>query len=179
MAFPVLGASIYESERLLTGNDWDNPGEHLANRLEATPAGHVYDAVTGRQNAASAARTAMNTIDSLSHIAAFGVATGYTRGAARSNLAGQMAGPFLNMLFQGGQDVLKAAHKDINHPDAADAFYRDLLTDPSPYGIGGMVAHRVLPTKAEQNANKPKKFRMSRKVKADSWNPLNSNDFKY
>jgi len=178
MAFPVLGATLYEAERLLIGHDWDDPGKHLANRVEATPAGVVYDALAGRQNAASAARIALNTIDSLSHLASFGVATGYTRGAARNNLAGQIMGPNANMLIQGAQDAYKAAHTDNRHPDAWKPLARDAMADTTPYGIGGVASHQILPTKADSASGKPKRFRRTR-PKPDSNNPLNANDFNY
>lgn len=173
MAFPVLGASIYESERLLSGNDWDDPTGHLRNRLEATPAGLAYDLLAGKENAASSARIALNTIDNLSHLASFGVATGYVRGAARNNLAGQMLGPVPNMLVQGAQDVGKATKYDSRHPKAAEPLERDLLSDTLPYGIGSILTHRLLPTTKEQNKNKFHKFT---RMKKQSSNPLNAND---
>lgn len=167
MVFPVLGSTIYESERLLTGEDWDDPAKHLWNRLEATPAGQVYDALTGRQNAASAAKTVINTLDSLSHLASFGTATGYVRGAARAHLANQIAGPIPNMFIQAGKDVFKA-------PMNSKPLKRDVLEDTLPYGIGSILSHQLIPTKAEQNAGKPHKIRMSRKPKVE-----HITDFKY
>jgi hypothetical protein len=173
MAFPVLGATIYESERLLAGNDWDDPSGHLRNRVEATPAGQIYDSLTGRENAASTARTALNTIDNLSHLASFGVATGYVRGAARNNLAGQMLGPVPNMLVQAAQDFGKALTTDERHPHAAEPLERDALSDTLPYGIGSMLTHKILPTTKEKSKNKFHKFT---RMKKQSSNPLNAND---
>ena len=173
MAFPVLGATIYESERLLSGNDWDDPSGHLANRVEATPAGLAYDAIAGRENAASSARIALNTIDNLSHLASFGVATGYVRGAARNNLAGQMMGPIPNMLVQGAQDALKATSTDSRHPHAAEPLSRDILSDTLPYGLGSILTHQLLPTTKEKNKNKFHKFTRAKK---ESDNLLNAND---
>jgi len=178
-AFPIVGSTIYEVERLLSGTDWDDPAQHFKNRYEASIPGQIYDALTGRENAASAARTTLNTIDGLSHVASFGVATGFIRGASRANLAGQMLGPDANMLIQGAQDGLKALHTDSTKPDAWKYLARDLMSDTPSMGLGAIASHKTLPTKAEESKNKPKKFRRHIKRKPDSWNPLNSNDFKY
>lgn len=172
MAFPVLGATLYESERLLTGEDWDDPLKHLGNRVEATPAGQAYDALAGRQNAASAARTAINTIDNLSHLASFGVATGYVRGAARAHLANQIAGPIPNMFIQGAEDVYKTSPAAKN--PSAKPLARDVLSDTLPYGTGAILSHKLLPTRTEELASKPHKFRRSMKPKNES-----PTDFKY
>lgn len=179
MAFPLVGATIYESERLLSGNDWDDPVGHLGNRMEATPAGQAYDAVAGRSNMASAARTSINTIDNLSHMASFGVATGYIRGASRASLASQLLGPDANMAIQGAQDTIKALHTDTRHPDSWKPLARDAMSDLPSLGAGAIVSHKLLPTRADLARDKPKKFRKQGKPKEDSWNPLNSDDFTY
>jgi len=177
MAFPVVGATIYESERLLSGNDWDNPTGHLEKRLEDTPAGAVYDEVAGRQKAGSAAHIALGTIENLSHIAAFGVATGYVRGASRANLAGQVLGPDANIALQGAQDALKSLHTSNRKPDAWKPVARDAMSDFTPLGIGSIASHKLLPTKQDRDAKKFHKPRL-KKQQSDN-NPLNSNDFKY
>jgi hypothetical protein len=178
MAFPVLGATIYESERLLSGNDWDDPAGHLEKRVEATPAGMAYDAVTGKNNATSGAQAALATIENLSHLASFGVATGYIRGATRSHLANQILGPDANMLVQGLEDVQKALHTSNKKPDAWKPLARDIMSDTPSLGLGQIAAHRLLPTKTEEARGKPKKFRRSRPKPEDN-NPFNATDFKY
>lgn len=170
MAFPVLGATIYESERLLSGSDWDDPLGHYRNRIEATPAGIAYDAIVGRENAASSGRIALNTIENLSHIASWGVATGYVRGAARAHLAGQVAGPVPNMLFQGAEDAYKATPFAKN--PSAKPLERDVLTDILPYGTGSILSHELLPTKSEEVRRSGKVIhRRRKKTNSDVFDP--------
>jgi hypothetical protein len=174
MVFPLVGASIYESERLLAGNDWDDPAKHFGNRLEATPAGMAFDAVTGRYNAKTAAATTMNTLESIAHIGAWGAFTGYYRGAERRRLANQMLGPDANMLVQGVEDAVAAKNTDVNHPDAWKPFARDVMSDLPLYGVGSISSHETLPTRKEQQEGKLKRHSSSRRHKESS-NPFNDN----
>jgi hypothetical protein len=174
--FPVLGATIYESERLLSGKDWDDPVGHSEHRIEGTPLGVVYDSVEGKNKATSKAKIALQTIDNLSHLASFGVATGYIRGASRAHLAEQMLGPDATMAIQGFQDVLKAAHYDDKHKAAAKPLKRDLLSDIPSLGLGSILSHKLVPTKAEVDKDKPKKYRYHRTRGSDEGNILNSKD---
>lgn len=168
--FPVVGASIYETERLLTGNDWDNPAGHFGEKLEMTPAGGIYDAINGRQNANSKAKQALGMIEGLSHVASFGVVTGYVRGASRRHLANQLLGPDINQVVQGAEDLYGAAQTSNTKPKAWKPLARD-ITSAIPM-VGGPITHELLPTTKEDAAKKPKKFRRAR-PKPESWNPLN------
>jgi hypothetical protein len=169
MAFPVMGAMIYESERLLSGNDWDDPEGHLKSRIKSTPAGYVYDKLTGEQDSTSAAHMAHSTIENLSHIASFGVATGYIRGASRAKLGEQILGPDASMAIQGVQDALKAASRDSKHPAAAKPFERDMLSDIPSYGIGSILSHELIPS-----VKKTTKYHAYRRAKVteESDNPF-------
>ena len=169
MAFPVAGAMIYESERLLSGNDWDNPEGHLENRIKSTPAGYVYDKLTGQQSTVSASHVAHSMIENLSHLASFGVATGYIRGASRAKLGEQILGPDASMAIQGLQDTAKAISGDSRHPNAAKPLERDILSDIPSYGIGSILSHELIP-----NAKKSTKYHSYRrsKPKEESNNPF-------
>lgn len=177
--YPIVGASIYEMERLLTGQDWDNPGQHLENRVEATPLGAAYDAISGKENSVKSAKVALNTIDMLSHLGVWGTTTGYIRGASRAKLAQQIGGPLTGVASQILEDTYKAIHTDTKHPHASDPLMRDLLTDFPSLGLGGNMAKKFYPTRAEQNKNKPHKIRITRKPKAESSNPLNADEAPY
>lgn len=178
MAFPIVGATIAEAESLLIGKDWSDPTQAYENKLHNTYAGYAYDKLTGKQNAIGSAQAAVGTIEMLAHIASFGVATSYTRAATRNHLANQILGPEGNMVVQGAEDTFKAAHYDDKHPDAAKPLARDILSDMPSYGIGSILSHELLPTKAEEDKNKFHKFHR-KKAKSSGWNPLNSDDFKY
>lgn len=176
--FPVLGATIYESERLLSGNDWDDPAGHLGKRVEATPLGLGIDALTGRENGIKAGQSAMAMIENLSHLASFGVATGYIRGASRAHLASQILGPDATMLIQGVEDTFKAAHTDNRHPDSWKPLARDAMADTPSLGIGSILSHKLLPTAAEKKRSHPTRSRRTH-PKPESNNPLNMDDLKY
>jgi hypothetical protein len=170
MAFPVMGAMIYESERVLSGNDWDDPAGHLEKRIKSTPAGWIYDKLAGEQNTTSAAHAAQSTIENLSHIASFGVATGYIRGASRAKLGEQILGPDASMLIQGAQDTLKAASAHGKHPEnARKPLERDMLSDIPSWGAGSILSHVLVP-----NAKETKKYHAYRrqKPKEESNNPF-------
>lgn len=173
MVYPLVGSTIYEVDRLASGEDWDDPAGHLGSRLEATPAGMIYDAVAGKERSASAAKTALNTLDMIAKLATFGNGAGYLRGASRASLAQHVLPPEANVAIQLGQDAMKATHYDANHKKAADPLMRDILSDIPSLGLGSMASHKLVPTRAEESRNNPKKFRRT-KPKADSWNPFNS-----
>lgn len=172
VAFPIAGATIYESERLLTGNDWDDPAQHYEDQIHGSLDGYIYDAIRGEAHGKSAAKSAVNTIDLLSHLASFGVATGYIRGATRSHLANQIIGPDANMIVQGAEDTLKATHTDANHPDAWKALARDFMQDTPSLGLGSMASHKLLPTKKEESVGKYYRFKR-KKAKVQTYNPFN------
>lgn len=174
LVYPAIGASIYEMDRLLMGEDWDAPGEHLRKRLEATPGGQIATHLAGLSNSASAAKTALNTLDMLSRLAVFGGATGYIRGANRANLAQRLLPPEANVGIQLVQDTMKASKYDKNHPGAAAPLGRDILSDIPSLGLGSIVAHKVLPSRTEIAKDKKKhKLPKRAKRKKQSMNPLN------
>jgi len=177
--YPIVGATIYEMEHLLTGQDWDDPTGHLKNRVEATPLGAAYDILAGKEKTASSARVALNTIDMLSHLGTWGTTTGYIRGAERAKLAQQIGGPLAGITAQLAEDAIKAAHVDNRHPNAADPLKRDLLSDIPSLGLGSIAAKKLYPTRAEQAKHKIRKVRISRKPKPESNNPLNANEAPY
>lgn len=176
--YPVVGATLYELDRLLTGEDWDDPKKHYANRLEYTPAGMAYDLVAGRNNAVNTARTTINTLDMLARLGVWGATTGYIRGMNRANLAQHLLPPEVNVGVQLAQDMDKAAHTDGQHPDRWKPAARDVMAEV-PYGAGSIASHYLLPTQKEQAAQKPHRFRLQKRPKGDSVNPLNNADFNY
>jgi hypothetical protein len=173
LVVPLVGSSIYEMDRLASGEDWDDPQSHLLNRYDATPMGQMVDPIVGRENGASMAKTTMNTIDMITRLGTFGNVTGYVRGMNRADLVERFMPPEANMAFQGLQDADKAIHYDSAHPGAAKPFGRDLLSDLIPYG-GNILSHQLLPTKKEEDVNKIHRFRRS-KPKPESGNPFNYN----
>lgn len=178
LAFPIVGSLIYETDRIIMGEDHDHPLEHYGARLEATPDGAIWDALNGKQDGPGAAQITINSIDMITKLGVLGNTWGYMRGADRSNLAGRFAPPEVNELFQLGQDATKAAHYDETHPHAADYLGRDILSDiPFTLGLGSNLSHELLPTKKERDANKYHRYKRS-KAKKESNNPLN-NDWTY
>lgn len=179
LVYPIVGSTIYEFDRLLSGEDWDDPAKHYENRIEATPAGVAVDLLTGRNEAVNSAKTAMNTIDMLGRLGVWGGTTGYIRGMNRANLAQHILPPEVNVGVQLAQDSIKAAHYDSDkHKGNLEPLERDLLSDMPSLGLGAIASHKLVPTRAEQNAGKLKKFHRQKRA-VESSNPLNATDFKY
>jgi hypothetical protein len=159
LAYPLVGATLFEFERLLTGNDWDDPYKHWENRLEYTPAGQVYDTIQGKNNANQFMRSVENTLDMVAKLGVFGSTAGYVQAANRQKLQNRFLPPEIGIATQLGEDALGAL-PTAKHP-SAKPLGRDILSE-IPI-IGGPLSHKLLPTKAEQNAKKPKHFRIRRK----------------
>ncbi len=85
-------------------------------------------------------------VNALSHIGAWGVATGYTRALARHKLASAAAGALPNTLMQGAEDLYQMFF--LNHDWKPVA--RDVMDDIPTAGIGQFAKHKVLPTKREE-----------------------------
>lgn len=172
LAYPLVGATLYEFDRLLTGSDWDDPAKHLENRYDATPAGQLYHMATGTNDPASSAKTTLNTIDMIARLGVFGNTTGYIRGANRASLGERFLPPELNIGIQLFQDMDKAAHYDSNHPNAAKPLARDVLSDVPSLGLGSVLAHKIVPTRKEEQKDKLQKYHKT-KQKPESDNLFN------
>lgn len=180
LVFPLVGASVYEIDRLLTGRDWDDPEKHMENRANALPIGHLYHEVEGDNDPQNWAKTSMNTVDMLSKLAAFGGVTGYLRGANRANLIEEMAPPWERVGSTFVQDAFKASTTDSRHKDAWKPVVRDTLDDLlAPLGVGEMTAHKLLPTKKESAIKKSHRLRHGKKGGGESMNPLSYNNEQY
>lgn len=178
LAFPLVGSLLYETDRIIMGSDHDDPLKHYKNRLEATPTGALWDAANGKHDGPGAAQITINSLDMIARLGVLGNTFGYMRGADRANLLSRVVPPEVNMGVQGVQDLDKALHTDVNHPNAADPLGRDILSDiPFTLGIGSNLSHELLPTKKERDANKYHRYKRT-KQKKQSNNPLN-NDWTY
>lgn len=169
---PVAAATLYEMERLSMGTDWDHPIDHWKNRIEATPAGAIYDVVAGKASSINAAKMTLNTINMYAKLGAFGTTAGYVRALNRRSMAERFLTPTGNIAIQLGQDAMAVGKTDARHPDAAKPLGRDLLS-LVPI-VGGAASHRILPTRAEEAKGKVKRPRRSKSVPTD-WNPFNYN----
>ena len=179
LVFPLVGSLLYEFDRIRNGEDKGRYGAALKARVEATPAGQLYNLATGQEDPANMAKTINNTIDMFGRLGVWGATTSYVRGANRASLAEHFLPPELNMAVQLGQDAIKATQSDKRHPDAATPFKRDILSDIPSLGAGTFASHEIYPTKAERDSGKIKKSRRSRKVQEETTNPFRSNDFSY
>jgi len=159
LAYPLVGATLFEFDRLLTGNDWDDPYKHYENRLEYTPAGQIYDAIRGKQNAHQFMRSVENTLDMVAKLGVFGSTAGYVQAANRQKLQNRFLPPEIGIATQLGEDITGAL-PTARHP-SVKPLGRDVLGE-IPF-VGGALAHHLLPTRAEQQAKHPKKFRVQRK----------------
>lgn len=178
LAVPLVGALIYETDRQVMGMDHDKPLEHYKNRMEATPGVQAAMMLMGKSSSYNAAQTASNTLDMIARMGVFGNSFGYIRKTDRASLNTALTPPELNELYEGIQDVDKATHYDTNHPNAADPMMRDALGDIPSLGLGPQLSHYLLPTRAEKDAGKFKKYR-KQKVSKPSNNPLNNGVGKY
>lgn len=96
-------------------------------------------------------------LDAYSHMAAFGVATSYMRGAFRSRLANEMLGPVGNEginLIQDTAALAASIYKDPSKPKYKP-LARDVVEDTMPDNLGKLIAHQALPTAKEEKARNP------------------------
>lgn len=144
---PNVGNFTYSLEQLARGKDWDDPTGHFEDRTKA-----LYGAAAFKEN-----------IESFSHIAGFGVATSYARAAGKDKLATAMLGAVPNAAIELGQDAVKMAPEGTpvigqKNPSAVP-FARDVLHDIPSLGIGSILADKMFPTKAQQNADRPRSIK--------------------
>jgi hypothetical protein len=174
LAVPLIGATLAEFDRLRHGEDWDAPGKHWFNRMDATVAGQTFDYATGRKQA-PIPKTVYNEIYLLSYLSAWGNATGYLRGANRASLAGRLLPPEIRQGVQLGQNAMKATTYDSKkHKDAAKPLGRDLLSDIPSMGMGTIASHIILPTRKELAKNKIHRPRRT-PIKQQTWSPYDFN----
>lgn len=180
IAYPVIGATIYEIAKLRLGMDWDDPWQHYKNNAEDTPAGLLLSKLTGQDRIQEDNLEMLNhTIEMMSHVGAFGQMTSVIRDTNRSELGRKFYPPEANMAIQVGEDAFKAGHVDSNHPHAADPLGRDVINDTLlPFGAGQILSHMILPTKKEQDKNKYHRFKRT-KAKQQTLNPFNAADFNH
>ena len=141
---PNVGNFTYSLEQLARGKDWDDPTGHFQDRTKA-----LYGAAAWKEN-----------VESFSHIAGFGVATSYARAAGKDKLATAMLGAVPNASIELIQDAVKAAPGGVpvigqKNPSTVP-LARDVLHDIPSLGIGSILASKMFPTKAEENADRPK-----------------------
>jgi hypothetical protein len=93
-------------------------------------------------------------LDGYAHMAAWGVASSYVRGATRTQLASALIGPIGNMGVRIGEDSAKLAFGKT-HPWKPLA--RDVIEDsPLSYdNLGKMIVHQLLPTTKEEKSRHP------------------------
>lgn len=178
IAYPVIGATIYEIARLRLGMDWDHPLDHYENNVMDTPAGILAEKLTGQDRIQEDNYETLNhTIEMMTHVGAFGQLTSVIRDTNRNELGRKFYPPEANIGIQLVEDSDKALHYDSNHPHSADPLGRDLINDSLlPFGAGQILSHIVLPTKKERDKDKYRRYKRS-KAKQQSLNPLNAADF--
>lgn len=180
IAYPVIGATIYEIAKLRLGMDWDDPIGHYENNTMDTPAGLLIEKMTGQDRIQEDNFEMLNhSIEMMSHVGAFGQLTSVIRDTNRSELGRKFYPPEANMGIQLFEDSMKAAHYDSNHEHAADPLGRDVINDAIlPFGAGQILSHMVFPTKKERDKNKYKRYKHS-KTRQQSLNPFNAADFNH
>lgn len=97
-------------------------------------------------------------LEGYTHMAAFGVATDYSRAISRHMLANAMAGPVGNEIYNLAQDSY-AAVAGVTSDDPvkkAKPLARDIVEDSLPDNLGKLITHQLLPTDKEEKNRHPK-----------------------
>ena len=103
-------------------------------------------------------------IDFMSGVAAWGVATSYMRGLLRQRLSEAFTGPIGNVTSSDLQDVATVGKQALEgrkiNPKPLE---RDALEQGIPLNIGKILAHKFIPTPAEEKARGGGKLNFRRK----------------
>lgn len=97
-------------------------------------------------------------LEGYSHMAAFGVATDYSRAMSRHMLANAAFGPVGNEAANIAQDSYAAVVNIGNDKEweRTKPLARDVVEDSLPDNLGKLITHQLLPTQKEERARHPK-----------------------
>lgn len=160
VAFPLVGMMTKNVTTLARG-DWSDV--HPQNDI---------DDLMGKNGAKA---FALQMLEDYSHVASFGIATSYLRGASRHSAANMMVGPLGNIAGRVLEDSIHPIANGIQKGftrEGAFEDYKPILRDAiqdNPFAVdnlGKVASHYLLPTKREEAALHPKPtMRFKSKVK--------------
>jgi hypothetical protein len=157
VAFPVAGTLISSLEEIARGQGEEaKTGDKLSNLMF--------------QNGIEAGT--MQYLDAYAHMAGFGVATSYVRGALRQHLSDLLVGPVGNVAVRGIQDAAhfgQGLYRATTGGELKGSDYkpleRDLLEDTLPDNIGKILSHKFIPSTKEEAERNPKQKKLQLKMK--------------